>query len=170
MEAIEHLQETVWQHPDNYGGHSPEGHYCIASQTRDSDRVTRSNYRTILAELVSLDELHNVEDEPSVYDFRAGHWACGWIEYIIVRNDAPQIILEAAGEFICAIADYPVYDDSDYSALEHEEVVEYWRSMNIRDRAAFIRDTKCGVSMFAARRDELPADDSGVLFEHLTRN
>lgn len=170
MLAIEHLQETVWKHPANYGGHSPEGHYCIYSQNRDSDSVTRSNYRKILEELKSLDKLHNVEDEPSVYDFRAGHWACGWVEYIIVRNDAPQIILECAGEFICAIADYPVYDDEDHSELQLTEAAQYWQTLSVKERAELIRDTQCGASIFAARRDELPADDSGALLERLTSN
>lgn len=170
MDAIEHLQETVWTHPDNYGGHSPEGHYCIYSQNRDSDSVTRSNYRRILEELKHADETQSHDAEPSVYDFRAGHWACGWIEYIIVRNDAPDSVLQIAGEFICAIADFPVYDEKDHSALEYEEAAQYWQTLSPRERAELIRDTQCGASIFAARRDELPADDSGALFQRLTSN
>lgn len=171
MNAIEHLQETVWKHPDNYGGHSPEGHYCIYSQTRDSDSVTRSNYACILRDLEKLALEHDAadRDEPSVYTFRASHWACGWVEYIIVRNDAPQIILETAGEIICAIADYPVYDDDDHSALEYEEAAAYWQTLSTRERAELIRDTQCGASIFAARRDELPADETGALFQSLAR-
>ena len=172
MDAIEHLQETVWETPGCYFGHNPVGHYCVASQTRDSDSVTRSNYACILRDLEKLALEHDAEDcdEPSVYTFRASHWACGWVEYIIVRNDAPQIILEAAGEFICAIADYPVYDDDDHSALEYQEAADYWQELSVRERAELIRDTQCGASIFAARRDELPKDDTGALFERLTSN
>ena len=40
-----------------------------------------------------------------VYDFRAGHWACGWVEYILVRKDAPQSVIDAAIEVIGSMED-----------------------------------------------------------------
>jgi hypothetical protein len=172
MNAIEHLQETIWETPGSYFGHNPVGHYCVASQNRDSDSVTRSNYACILRDLEKLALEHDAadRDEPSVYTFRASHWACGWIEYVIVLNDAPEAVLEAAGEAICALADYPVYDDEHHSELELTEAADYWARLDVRERAELIRDTQCGASIFAARRDELPTDDSGALLERLTSN
>lgn len=89
---------------------SPDSDYVIASQNRDSDALTRSNYRRIFADLQACAKLHESDaDESTVYDFRAGHLACGWVEYIIVAHDAPESVLVAAAKILCALENYPVY-------------------------------------------------------------
>ena len=166
--AREILGERTWKHPCDYGGFSPDGDYLIATQNRDSDALDRSNYRRIFADLgaLSYDE-RDESGRPPVYDFRAGHWACGWVEYLLVRHDAPDALLIAAAEIVAALSDYPVYDDEDYSELEYSEVSDYWQRMSVRDRAEAITRSRCGASIFAARRDYLPSDDTGALFDSL---
>lgn len=168
MDATEHLKDCVWTKPDSYGGFSPDGDYLIYSQNRDSCAIERSNYECIFKDLKTLDEKHQTETtEPFVYDFRARHWAVGWIEYILVKQNAPDEILQAAGEIICALSDYSIYNEGHASELEWDEAASYWNRSSVSDRLIFIKDSKCNDSIFAARHDYLPQDDSGALLDWL---
>jgi hypothetical protein len=163
--AREILSPLIWAHPRDYGGFSPDGDYVIATQNRDSDALARSNYRRILSDLQALPYPDDME--PPAYDFRAGHWAVGWVEYIIVSSTAPDDTIIAAAEIVAALSDYPVYDEEDYSELEYSEACDYWARCSVRERAHMIAESRCGASIFAARRDYLPNDDNGALMEQL---
>lgn len=178
---IEHartiLSERTWRTPPDYGGTNPVGDYHLMSQHRDSDALERSNYRVILTDLEREagrlpDPPETTEGRPDnlpaawVYDWRAGHWAVGWIEHMCIRADAPDVLLIAAAEWLAALADYPVADGADLSALEWSDAAECWGRLSVRDRARLIRESRCGASIYAARRDELP-DDGGALMEWL---
>lgn len=104
------------------------------AQTRDSDPLERSNYRRILQDMMKAapDEDMGEHVLSWVTDFRSSHWAYGWMEQILVRvlydpeeGIAPPNIT-APFRMIAEIADYtdkeyPVYDEEDYSKLEHEQ-------------------------------------------------
>ena len=156
---------TKWEHPSDYGGHSPDGDYVIAGQSRDSSALERSNYTCILKAL--NEKLAEVapDDDESVYDFRAGHWACGWVETIILKASAPQAVITLAEEIICALADYPVVDEEHFCELEHDEANEYWANESVSGRIDIIKQSGSSVSIFAARRDYVPSDDSGAIDE-----
>ena len=155
MNAIEHLQDTVWKHPSDYAGFSPDGDYVIYVRNRDSSILENSNYDRIFQDLQKLDEKHQTDDTESfVYDFRAGHWAVGWVEYLLVSKDAPDEILQAAGETICALSDYPVYDETDYSDRQFNEICQYWENMSTSERIEYCADND--TSIFAARSDAIP--------------
>jgi hypothetical protein len=168
--AKEILDETKWAHPSDYGGYSPNGEYVITSQSRDSDSLSRSNYERIFEDLKELNPKDWTGGNAPVYDFRAGHWACGWVEYLMVKDNAPDNILIISAEILCALSDYPVYDETHWSELEYNEAGDYWASLNVRDRAELIKETGCGASIFAARYDYLPQDDNGSLMESLNGN
>jgi len=173
------LAKRAWKKPNDYFGFSPVGDYLIASVNRDSSALERSNFECLTRDLMreaescTDDERAAVEDnQPAnmqeiVYTWRAHHWAVGWVEYLMVSQLAPQRILDSAAEMLAALADYPVYDESHFSDLEWNEAAEYWARMSVRDRAELIRESRCGASIFAARRDEIPQDDCGALFERL---
>lgn len=186
MNALDILQERKWEHPDSYGGFSPVGDYVVLSRTRDSDPLENSNYEVALDSLCGLAEKYpmpkkidfsddrNVErwrwdpdkgeDVPIrsertygwVYDFRASHWACGWVETILVRDDAPEEILQAAGEIVASLEDYPVLDEEDFSRRESELVQESWECLTLREKVRLCGEN--GVSIFAARHEECPND------------
>lgn len=165
---------TPWKRPDCYGGFSPDGEYVILTQCRDSDALERSNYRVAMRELerVAAEQPEPKDGEPWVYDFRAGHWGVGWIETLMVRDNAPEPVIRAAEEIVCALADYPVLDDSDYSELEFYEASEYWASMSVAERFDMIaRGNEHGnnISLFAARCDAIPQGDNYYIWESLTR-
>lgn len=119
-----------WKHPSDYGGFSPEGDFGVVGQTRDSEALDRSNYERIFEDLQAFaeqfgdaPERDDIEsgDMPWVYDFRASHWAVGWVEYVLVRQDAPDALQGMVREILDALANYPVYDDEHFSQLEYEE-------------------------------------------------
>ena len=124
-------------------------------QNRDSGCLDQSNFETATTMLGGEGE--NVEIH------RFGHWACGWFEIIIVRPDTPQA--EIAENIDCALADYPVLDDSDFSEREWNAATECWQSFSLSER---VREcARYGISIFAARHESIPEDDSGGLFQML---
>lgn len=182
MSPIDYLEDNVWTHPGSYAGFSPDGDYLIASQHRDSDSISRSNYTCAFKQLREAaealpgspeapEEMYRDQLSPRsagwVYDFRAGCSLVSWVEYLLVRADAPDELLQVAGEIVCSIASYPVLDDDHHSELEEGEIDDYWASLSVRDRIDAIHRSTSSVSIFSARRDERPYDDNGALQEYL---
>lgn len=147
----------LWTHPDSYAGEVWPCYYVFLSQHRDSDCLTRSNFIRGL-------ELIGGESE-TVQVVREGHWAVGWVEWIAIHQD-DEAALKIADEIAAALQDYPVADESHFSEMEWNEAQDYWASMSIRERAGLCEEA--GISIFAARRDYIPQDDSGYIYERLT--
>ena len=124
--------------------------------------MANTNYERILEDLVALAEGFPPPDgddeyeSPWVEDFRAGHWAVGWVEHVIVRADSPEPILQAAVEIYCALQDYPVYDESAYSDACYEAITGEWEDGRVQDRIEHCKEAE--ISIFAARRDEIPTE------------
>ena len=174
------LNERKWEHPSDYGGFSPVGDAVIAGQSRDSDALERSNYETIfdhlkdeetrLSELDpdAFDKAYDLNDgDLFIYDYRAGHWAVGWVETMLMSKHAPDCLQMVVVSVLDAMADYPVFDESHFSELEWTEAGDYWESMPISERVKIISDH--GGNIFAARHDHLNenADPTGSVFDYL---
>lgn len=132
------------------------------SVTRDTPigSFERSNFES--AKRI-MEESGFPEDEDwQVFAF--GHWACGWFQIIMVRpeTDAAHLMQE----LLESILDYPLLDDEDYSERQMEEAQETWDFYSMKDRMELC--VECGLSMFAARREEFPCDDNGRIMERLT--
>lgn len=85
-------------------------------QHRDSEALERSNFRVIYDDLV-----REFGDPGAHVDIaRFGHWAVGWVEEIIWNTGDPAIV-EVVQKWRDALDDYPVADESDFSALEWED-------------------------------------------------
>ena len=155
-----------WEHPRDYGGFSPDGDYLIAAQNRDSDALERSNFDRIKADLEAFDERLQSDDcEYYVYTFTANHWAVGWVEYLLIKQDAPDALQRQAYEILGALSDYPVYDESHFSELEFNEASEYWEQLPVSERVELCQRFNCNI--FSARHDWIPRDDNGCLFDYL---
>jgi hypothetical protein len=106
---------------------------------------------------------------PAAYTFSASHCLVGWVEYMLVRPDAPETVLKEAQEIADDLAGYPALNEDAWSELEWNEAQDYWASMSLRDRLEIITDSRgervC--SIFAIRRDYIPEDDNGFIFERL---
>lgn len=158
------LRKAQWETPSSYAGFDPVGDVLVLSVHRDSDALARSNWAvggTLLRDAAAA-----AGEPESVYDWRASHWAVGWVDYLMVKRDAPESVLEAAAEILDSLSDYPVLSDDHWSDLEWSEACDYWASLSVRDRCHMIRDSGSSASLFAARRDSIP-DDNGAVLEAL---
>lgn len=92
----------------------------------------------------------------------------GWVQYLMVRPDAPQAVLDEAQAIADDLAGYPALDEDAWGEAEHEEVTEYWAALSVRERARMIHEYAGEeVSIFAARRNWIPQEDSGSLYDML---
>lgn len=126
------------------------------SQTRDSERLERSNFRVVLADLD-----RDADGTVEVHSF--GHWGHGWFEIILCKPGTKAAYV--AQEWEDKLNNYPVASDDDYSNLEAQEVSAEWDRMSLSGRVREIRNRDYPCSVFAARRDEVPER----LWEYLAR-
>lgn len=158
MQNLEHLENLRalerWTMPDSYIGAEWPEYFVFIGQSRDADALTRSNFECGLRALGG--------ESDSVLVIRERHWAVGWVEWIAIHESNVEAIL-AADEMACALADYPVLDESHFSELEWDEAQNYWESLRLRERVELCAEG--GVSIFAARRDSIPSEDSGFIYE-----
>lgn len=99
----------------NYWGDEPDV-VLVVSRSRDASILTESNFAT------ALEMLGGEGNGVSVVN--VGHWACGWVEHIVVDFDAKDK-LEIALKIINSIYAYPVLDDFDFSDREYQYASEY---------------------------------------------
>lgn len=144
-----------WTLPDHYFGEVWPEYYVFLSQHRDSDSLTRSNFDC------GLKAIGGESDTVTVV--REGHWAVGWVEWIAI-HESDEKALRIADDIATALLDYPVIDESHWSELEWTEASEYWGRISVGERIYYCR--KARISIFAARRDDMPSE----CFEYLTGN
>lgn len=133
MNALEHLQDYKWTLPESYYGETWEGWYVLATQTRDSDCLIRSNFECFQKAMQPWSEHIKV--------IREGHWACGWIEWLGLAPEAPIEAQEQAAELLLALADYPVLNDEHFSELEQEEADWKWANCyDEKERIEWLRE------------------------------
>jgi len=160
MKNLEHLENLRalkrWEMPDSYFGAEWPEYFVFLGQHRDSDALTRSNFECGLRELGGESE--------TVIVVRERHWAVGWVEWIAIHESDVEAIIKA-DEMSCAIESYPVLDESHFSELEWDEAQTQWEMMPLKYRVELCAEAE--VSIFAARRDSIPSEDSGFIYERL---
>jgi len=128
------------------------------SQTRDSGPLDQSNFNEALnilgGERSNICEVH-----------RFGLWGPGWFKIIIVNPKAGATMKKALN-IECSLADYPVLNEEDCSEREWEHATEVWNNCySLSEKIEICAEH--GVSIFAARHEYIPYDDSGRIFEML---
>jgi len=160
----------VWETPDSYFGFDPVGDFVIIGRSRDSSIMENVNYDEVFDDLQKLEQELDIESEdgePFVYDYRANHWAVGWVETVLIKKEAPDALQARAYETLAALADYPCIDDSKYSDAQYEEMESYWEREGLWERIQWCEEA--GASIFAARVDCL-GDLPRELFDHLSQS
>jgi hypothetical protein len=155
LSAYTHLHK--WTRPQCYIGAEWHDYYSAgAGQSRDSDCLEQSNFAVMLSELGG--------ESDTVTVVRESHWAVGWVEWIAIHESdtAALAVADAACE---RLANYPILDEEDWSEREWNAACEVWEQSSLRDRVEYCG--RAGISIFAARRAELPQDDNGSLRENL---
>lgn len=161
----EHLEKwsvdgpTGFDSAANYSG-SDLSHYYQApvAITRDADTLAISNWAVVTDAILKV----AAHDETEIH--RMGHWACGWYE-ILVIHPSDAAALQCADEWACSLADYPVASEEHWSELQWNTAAEVWQSWGLRDRMEACE--RFGISIMAARRDEIPEDPQSGLLDYL---
>jgi hypothetical protein len=116
--------------PGSYYGDYPDW-LQVLGQTRDSGTLDRANFKAALNILIAI-------DADSVGVERAGHWACGWVETIIIDPDNAAIV-KSAQAILDAMENYPIVNEELFSEMEWEETVETWENMGASKRIALAK-------------------------------
>jgi hypothetical protein len=120
-----HAMLNASGNPCGYWGE--HGDWLVAmGQHRDSDILTRCNWKVLIRRLdaLELEDAYVAESE--------SHWAVGWVEHLLI-NPACQAAIDIAESALEAIEDYPALDDEAWSEMEHDEAWESWQSWGHRD-------------------------------------
>ena len=168
-----------WQQPKDYFGFNPVGDYGIYSRTRDSSILDNCNWEEIWKHLKAVEALYPPPPEGSIekyqtgfsdqdetpktwfYEWEASHWACGWLGYMLLREDAPIELINAAELVKENLDNYCIYNEDRYYDMRWEANSDLWKSLNIRDRVYYCQ--RAEISIFAARRDDLPNEVEELL-------
>ena len=172
------LESTRWTTPSSYCGFNPIDDFVLYTKNRDSDSIELSNYDEFIATVKNELKVNiggvlsnkQVDLEPGayVYEWRAGHSACGWVDYLMLSKDAPENVKQIFLSMLEALEDHPVLNEDDLSEREWNNANYTWANCyNVRERAELIKkySNPAYVSIFAARRDYIPEGDCGALFD-----
>ncbi len=170
------MEKTLqqWSEPDAYFGFNPTGDYGVYSRHRDSDTLTNSNWECLLKHFKELEknypfnpttdekykpDWHGDSTAPGswLYVWSASHWAVGYIEYMMLREDAPKELRDQIEEVMDYLRNcYPIFDEDHYSDACWESKCQFWDMMSVKERIYYCQ--KAGINIFAARRKELPCE------------
>lgn len=140
-----------WEHPSsfdsasNFAGTIPNG-YVIITKNRDSSILCESNWECILKHLGGESEHVSI--------VRHRHWACGWIEYLMVAENAPTQLLDRCVSIVQALNDYPIFNEDDYTERQMTAIETFWQELSLRERMELCREN--GLSMFSGRNSYPP--------------
>lgn len=156
------MKLTVWNHPSHYAGFSPDGDYLVLTRHLDSSLLDESNWDA--AHDMFERAGYPVSDDTTapVYSWRAIHSLVGWIEYLMVRQDAPTDAIAVAQEIADSLDAYPALDEDDWSQREYDYACDCWQQCSVRDRIDMIRSSGSDASIFAARHDYIPSDNGSI--------
>jgi len=128
---FEDYAERIWKTPSDYGGHDPVGELTLLARHRDSSRMENHNYTRALAALQEkCAELSLPANNELAYDWRAGHWAVGWVEYIMISPEAPVEIKMLGEDLLGEIAANGLIDHEVYYEQQWEDADELYRSLS----------------------------------------
>lgn len=96
----------------------------LLGQSRDSDTVTRANFKVACAEFgIEAEGIQRLGNGAALLRF--GHWAVGWYEVLVI-NPNDEKALAKATDIEAGLADYPVLDDDALSEIEWDEMWDAW--------------------------------------------
>jgi len=161
---LEKVKQESWLKPDSgYIGPNPEGRYLVYTWWEGHPPYSRANLDMVKERLTRAAELNALPYEKT----DNGPWILtvggrfGRHEHIFVGPDAPQAVKEEAENILRELDDYPILDENLADEYALEKAQEVWKWLDVRERVEVIRRSNATswecISIFAARRDELPA-------------
>ena len=115
----------------------------VLTTNRDADTLTRSNFRCMV-QLLGGKESDGAKGSTELSEHaaieEARHWACGWVQYLVINPDNKELVA-IAEEQLASLENYPVVNEDDWSNLEMEEANQVWQSCyNQKERVEYIRN------------------------------
>lgn len=141
-----------WKHPKHYMGETYYDYYILYARTRDSGLLQNHNWTQLLE---SLGGETCPEDEGGLIIARASHFAVGWIELMMIHENATDVIAQAE-DLLQSLAEYPILNEDEYWNIQHEFCQEYWSNASLYERVEICQ--KSQESIFAARSDYYPSE------------
>lgn len=148
-----------WTRPDSFmamdsGWQYSKECFVFLGRHRGSDLLTESNFECGLAAIGG--------ESDTVKIVRESHWAVGWVEWIAIHESDVKA-LECASDIMASLSDHPVVNESDLSEREWNAAQDMWSDMSLSERVDLCRDA--GLSIYSARGDSIPQDDTGYIYE-----
>ncbi len=136
-----------------------QGNWLILlGHNRDSKIWEESNFDYAVKTLKAISPEAGENEEGSIEGdwqiHRFGHWACGWLEILIVRPGSPAH--DAAVKMRADLERYPLLDEDDFSDREYTAKGEYWEGCDYEDRKALV--IQAGLPISKARCKSMPQD------------
>jgi len=107
-------------------------YFMFVTKFRDCKALDESNFTS------ALNALGGESLEDGVQIVRVRHFAYGWLEHLLIREDSPKMPI--ALEIEEKLKDYPIVDEDHYSQLVHEQADEYWSKMVAEDRLKQVKE------------------------------
>lgn len=166
MSKRELLESKKWERPEYYAGFNPDMDYLLYARHRESQLVEESNMAVIRRELDKIiaalpqDQREPVPTDAAemeafgmakseattrefwVYSWRASHPMVGWVEYLMLRGDAPDALKDKAESMLKGLEGYPIADDDHYSDLQTEAIDKYWDGASESERKSWFEGTE----------------------------
>ncbi len=157
-------QMELWSEPSAYVGYNPDRDYLLLARNRESCTVDESNWEVALRMIQTLDlpefdqpeeryQFDRIDPRSSgwFYIWRASHCLVGWVDYLMIRGDAPQALIDMGHQIVHDLDVYPILDDDHFSKMETEQIYKYWGEESLHYRIKMLAES--GDSIFAARRN-----------------
>ena len=100
----------------------------IYYSTKNEQLISNSNFDVALKELGGKSKTIKVISEGEIY--------------VLLINETDYKALKDAEEMHCALSDYPILSESDFSLREQNYANEIWEYMSCEDRFDYIRDNQ----------------------------
>lgn len=140
MKTFSQLNKTKWSKPDSYFGHNPEGDFVLYSLAGNMAQILdESNFECFKSAMEKAEKSLPPDDdrEQLVTTWRASHWACGSVTYLMLSKAAPDDLKQAAEDILEGLAQYPVVNEDDYSERQYNAAGEYWDSLSAEEKKEY---------------------------------
>lgn len=152
----------------NYGGDLDHANmYVCIGRNRDSCLLDNHNYEEFIKIIEEkweeldksgkyqwiFDGLDKDEDFHPYRELSFGHWACGWIELLLVHPGIEELVEVAEETYTYLHEEYPILSEDEYYRKEWNKKEEIWVDMSIKERMWYLE--KAGLSTLKARHSSL---------------
>jgi len=106
-----------WKLPSYYFGEHWDGWYVFMTTHRDVDLLDESNWECIKQDIGENPSA--AQEEKGLLIVEESHWAVGWVQWMGIHETDTELLMRA-DDIKAALADYPVYNEEDYSRRQWE--------------------------------------------------